>query len=143
MSSACFLSFHPWFISTQSGTSVTERMVSIISLSLSRPSFTFKILNPAASFTFSITSFFEAIPIVNEVFGVSSAEYPHILCHGWFIIFPVKSCRAMSIDAFAAAFLGAVLSTYPRISSILNGSVNWLKSRFDKNFVAVLCDSPK
>ena len=41
---ASSLSFHPWLASTQMGTSVMERIISTVSLSLSRPIFTFSIL---------------------------------------------------------------------------------------------------
>ena len=65
-SSAFWRSFHPWFASAVSGLSVTERIVSIISRSLSRPSFTFSTLNSAASRTFWRTTSGVSMPIVKR-----------------------------------------------------------------------------
>ena len=79
MSSACCLSFHPWLASTAMGRGVTLRMVSIISLSLSLPSFTFRMLNLSAhSFVFSRTTSGLSMPMVKVVEGAFEGFSPHI-----------------------------------------------------------------
>ncbi len=112
ISRAIARSFQPWLTSTAIGRHVTERMVSINSLSWSLPSFTFKILNLSAhSLVFCFTISGESIPIVKVVDGVLSRFSPQILYQGAFSIFPTRSCNAMSIAAFAAVSPGERLST--------------------------------
>ena len=124
-SRAFSLSFHPWFASTARGRSVTSRMVLIISLSLSSPTFTFSMLNLSAhSRVFSRTISGVSMPIVKVVSGAFDGSSPQILHHGWPISLPTRSCRAMSMAALAAPSPGDRLSTYARMVSSWKGSLN-------------------
>ncbi len=69
MSRACWRSVQPWFASPVSGLSVTERMASTITLSVSRPSLIFRTLNSAASRVFCRTTSGVSMPMVNVVTG--------------------------------------------------------------------------
>ena len=89
-----------------------SRMVSIISLSLSSPTLTLRILNCSAhSLVFSRTTSAVSIPIVKVVLGALAALSPQILYHGWPINCPTRSCSAMSTAAFAAVSPSLIPST--------------------------------
>ena len=127
MSSACCLSFQPWLASMAMGRSVTERMVSIISLSLSRPNFTLRMLKRSAhSRVFWRTTSGVSIPMVKVVDGVFFGSSPQMRYQGAPNSLPTKSCSAMSTAAFAAALPVDKESIWLRISSNWKGSGNSL-----------------
>ena len=118
-------------------------MVSTNSLSPGTPIFTFNTLKRSDSLIFSCTSSGVPLLMVYEVGWILSKFNPQILYQGCPIILPNKSCKAMSMEALAARLAGATESTYERISSMRNGSVNCSKSKEDKNLVTLSTLSPK
>ena len=133
-SRASSLSFQPWLASTAIGRSVISRIVSIICLSLSSPTLTFRMLNLSAhSLVFSLTTSGVSMPIVKVVSGVFRASRPQILYHGMPISLPTRSCRAMSTAAFAAVSPSESESMCVRISSMRNGSSNMPRSTLPRN----------
>ena len=138
------LSFQPWLASTAIGRSVISRMVLIISLSLSRPTLTFRILKRSAhSRVFSRTTSGVSMPIVNVVSGALDGSRPQILYQGAPRSLPTRSCRAMSTAALAALSPGDNESTYPNMSSRQNGSLNLVRSTFRRNAVTVSTLCPR
>ena len=143
-SKAFSLSFQPWFASTATGRSVTSRMARIICSSLSKPTFTLRILNLSAhSVVFSRTTSGASMPIVKVVLGALPGFSPQILYQGSPISLPTRSCSAMSTAALAAVSPSPMPSTYVRISSVWKGSLNCSKFTFWRNFVTVSTLCPR
>ncbi len=121
--------FQPWLASTHSGLSVTERMISTKFLSPSSPIFTFNDVIGRRPPPLSLrTTSAVSIPIVNDGREPPGRESPISYTIGLLTErFPVRSCSAISHRRFRPWLSGAAESTYLRISSIRNGSANWLR----------------
>ncbi len=143
MSSATARSFHPWLTSAVMGVFVTERMVSMIIRSVSRPSLTFRTLYSAASLVFCRTTSCVSMPMVNDVYGVLRASNPQMLYHGCFISRPSRSCRAMSTDALAAEFPDVMASMSRRMVSSSKGFSYFERSTRARKSRTDACDSPR